>query len=314
MTEGVSTKHLSKDEYEPPTVFSHFSAMILDCQVHAYEADNPARPWAHTLTGPLEITGEQLIAAMDTAGVDAAILVSPWMLYRYDASYALSVRADFPDRISIVKPIDILDPAVAEVVEQWAQTEGAIAIRIFEVPDNPLETHIDAALRAAARCNLPVNVICFERHERIAEWARMHPHCRFALDHMGIRPPLEPPVPAAPFTDLDAVLELARFDNISIKMSGLGTLSLEGYPFHDIHDPIHRVLDTFGINRCMWGTDWTRATRFLTYRQGVDAFRLHMGLSDNDRTALMSGTAQRFYDWWPKGGAQRPAQFTGERG
>jgi len=49
----------------------------------------------------------------------------------------------------------------------------------------------------------------------------------------------------------------------------------------------------------MWGTDWTRAVALLTYKQGVDAFRLSDRLSDSDRAALMGATLQRVYDWSP---------------
>ena len=42
----------------------------------------------------------------------------------------------------------------------------------------------------------------------------------------------------------------------------------------------------------MWGTDWTRAVKLLTYAEGVDAFRLADRLSDSDRTKLMGGTAE----------------------
>ena len=62
---------------------------IIDAQVHAYERNRPGRPWHGVLTGPDEVTGEQTVAAMDAAGVDGAILVSAFTMYRYDASYAL---------------------------------------------------------------------------------------------------------------------------------------------------------------------------------------------------------------------------------
>ena len=37
-----------------------------------------------------------MVAAMDAVGVDGALLVSPYTMYRYDASYALDVRAAIP--------------------------------------------------------------------------------------------------------------------------------------------------------------------------------------------------------------------------
>jgi hypothetical protein len=49
----------------------------------------------------------------------------------------------------------------------------------------------------------------------------------------------------------------------------------------------------------MWGTDWTRATALLTYKQGVDGFRVTHRLSESDKTALMGGTLERVYRWSP---------------
>ena len=62
---------------------------LIDVQVHAYEHNHPGRPWAGHLHGPQSATGEEMVAAMDAVGVDAAIIVSTFNLYRYDPSYAL---------------------------------------------------------------------------------------------------------------------------------------------------------------------------------------------------------------------------------
>ena len=49
----------------------------------------------------------------------------------------------------------------------------------------------------------------------------------------------------------------------------------------------------------MWGTDWTRAVALLTYKQGVEAFRVTDRLSDSDRAVLMGETLRRVYRWSP---------------
>ena len=74
---------------------------LIDAQVHAYERNHPGRPWIGHLHGPPEVTGEQLVAAMDAVGVDGALLVSPWSMYRYDASYACAVQARHPERFAL---------------------------------------------------------------------------------------------------------------------------------------------------------------------------------------------------------------------
>jgi predicted TIM-barrel fold metal-dependent hydrolase len=62
-----------------------------------------------------------------------------------------------------------------------------------------------------------------------------------------------------------------------------------------------RVFDAYGLDRCLWGTDWTRAVGLLSYKQGVDAFLQSDRLSDSDRATLMGGTLMRVYGWNPGG-------------
>jgi predicted TIM-barrel fold metal-dependent hydrolase len=114
-----------------------------------------------------------------------------------------------------------------------------------------------------------------------------------------LRQPFEPPAPPQPFADLPKVLALATHPNVAIEITGACTLSHEPCPYRDIWDPLGRIFDAFGMDRCLWGTDWTRAVALLTYAQGVEAFRVTDRLSAGDRAALMGGTAARVYKWAP---------------
>src|SRR6266498_4142593 len=136
----------------------------IDAQVHAYERNHQGRPWAAVLQGPPEVTGDQMVAAMDAVGVDGAILVSPFSLYRYDASYALEVCARHPGRFALVKPVDPSDPTVAETIAEWAATPGTVGVRIMlnrEVSPDPADPGIGRVLAAAARHSLPVNLLAW---------------------------------------------------------------------------------------------------------------------------------------------------------
>jgi hypothetical protein len=44
--------------------------MIIDSQVHAYEANTPKRPWHSVPNWPDHVTGDEMVAAMDRVGVD----------------------------------------------------------------------------------------------------------------------------------------------------------------------------------------------------------------------------------------------------
>ena len=135
------------------------------------------------------------------------------------------------------------------------------------------------------------------RLDQVKALAKRNPETMLVIDHVGLAQPFVPPAPPQPFADLQKVLSLAELDNISIKISGACTLSHEPYPYKDIWDPLVRILDAFDLERCMWGTDWTRATALLTYKQGVDAFRISDRLSASDKAQLMGGTLAQIYGW-----------------
>ena len=61
-------------------------------------------------------------------------------------------------------------------------------------------------------------------------------------------------------------------------------------------------LDAWGFDRCLWGTDWTRAFAVVNYEQAVEPFRLTDRLSDSERAMLMGGACAKAYDWSPKKG------------
>jgi L-fuconolactonase len=276
--------------------------ITIDAQVHAYERDHPGRLWLAVLAGPPEVTGDDMVAAMDAVGVDGAILVSPFTMYGYDASYALAVRAAHPGRFGLIKPVNPADPGVADTIAAWAATDGAIAIRIMlnrGVSEDAADPGIDRVLAAAARHRLPVNLLCWGRLEQARQMAARHPATQLVIDHLGLQQPFAPPPPAHPFAEMPQVLELAAHDNVAIKISGACTLSHEAFPYRDIWDPLWRIFDAFGLDRCLWGTDWTRAVALLTYAQGVEAFRVTDRLSDSDRQGLMGGNLQRVYGWSP---------------
>ena len=276
--------------------------LTIDSQVHAYERDRPGRPWVGVLRGPPEVTGDDMVAAMDAVGVDGALLVSPFSMYRYDASYALEVHAAHPGRFGLIKPVDPTDPGVADTIADWAATDGTVGIRIMMregVSTDAADPGLNRVLAAAARHSLAVNLMCTGRLEQAGLLAARNPDTRLVIDHLGLQQPQEPPAPAEPFADLPKLLALAAHDNIAVKISGACTLSHEPFPYKDLWDPLGRIFDAFGFDRCMWGTDWTRAVALLTYEQGVEAFRVTDRLSDSDRAALMGETLRRVYDWSP---------------
>jgi predicted TIM-barrel fold metal-dependent hydrolase len=278
---------------------------IIDSQVHAYEANTPKRPWHSVPNWPDHVTGDEMVTAIDKVGVDGAIFISSFSMYRYDASYAVEVQRAHPGRFAIVKPVDPDDPAVADVVANWKNTPGTVAIRIMltkEANREPNDPGFDRILRAAVRHDFPVNILCWGNVEAGTALIDRHPDTRFIVDHLGLMQPRMPPAPSQPWADLPKVLDLARRPNAVIKVSGACTLSREPYPFPDIWDPLARVFDAWGFDRCLWGTDWTRAFAVVNYEQAVEPFLQTDRLSDTERAMLMGGACAKAYNWSPDRG------------
>ena len=276
---------------------------VIDAQVHAYERDHSERPWQGFLHGPSEVTGDDMVNAMSDVGVDGALLVSPYSMYRYDASYALEVYAKHPGQFGLIKPFDPqADDAVEQVVE-WARLDGTVGARIM-LPDphavDADDPGLNRILEGGKRADIPVNVLCWGNATLLGGLAERNPDTQIVLDHLGLRQPFEPPPPDEPFADLPKVLALASYDNVAIKITGACTLSHESFPFSDIWEPLERIFDAFGIERCLWGTDWTRAVNLLTYAEGVEAFDTTDCLTDDERVALMGGNIARIYGWSPE--------------
>ena len=275
---------------------------INDCQVHAYEANTPKRPWHSVPNWPPHVTGDEMVAELDKLGIDGAIFISAFGLYQYDASYAVQVQQAHPGRFAIVKPVNPNDPAVDDVIAEWKKTPGAVCISIMmpaEAGIDPASAGMDRVMRAAIKYDLPVNVLFWGNVDAGMALIDRNPDTRFIIDHLGLLQPRVPPAPEHPWADLPKILELAKRKNAVIKVSGACTLSKQPYPYPDIWEPLARVFDAWGLDRCLWGTDWTRAYAVVNFEQAVTPFLQTDRLSATERATLMGGACAKAYGWSP---------------
>ena len=107
-----------------------------------------------------------MVAAMDAVGVDGAVLVSPFSMYRYDSAMRLRFMRLIPTGSGWSSRSIRADPAVVETIADWAGTKGTVGIRVFlrdNVSTDPADPGINRVLATAARHSLPVNLACTGR-------------------------------------------------------------------------------------------------------------------------------------------------------
>lgn len=272
---------------------------IIDSQIHAWYPNTPERPWPE---GAVSLHGEQFTidqarAQLDAAGVDRTILVPPgWT--GWDNDYSLAAAAAEPDRFAVMGRLDVAAPDAPQRLAGWREQPGMLGVRIFfggspyiEILTEPEHAWFWASMEDQGlplMSTIPGNIAGFEP---ILE---KHPKLRLIVDHAGRHPRGAKDEEA--WADADQLHALARYDNVSVKVSSLPCFSTQPFPFPNLHPHIEAIYDHFGPERMLWGSDVTRLTS--TYDENIRLFTEELDfLGDEDKAWIMGKAAARWCGW-----------------
>lgn len=253
--------------------------LIADAQVHIWGANTPERPWpARAEPHRAPLGKDELLAEMDKAGVDRAILVPPsWEGDRNDL--ALEAASAHPDRFAIMGRFDPDAPGARGLVAGWKKQKGMLGMRFTFHTDllrQPLlDGRFDWVWGEMEKAGIPAMVLFHHQYMHLADKvAERYPGVRLVLDHLGLKSGNDV-TEATNFATLDNVLALAKRPNVAAKVSAMPCYADDkAYPFRSVHPHIRRVFDAFGSERTFWGTDLSRLPG--SYRQGVTMFTEEM--------------------------------------
>jgi predicted TIM-barrel fold metal-dependent hydrolase len=263
---------------------------IVDAQVHLWKAESPDWPWVPGRQPqlPEPFTIEKLVPMMDEAGVDRVVVVPPsWPGDRND--YGIEAAQRYPQRFAVMGRIPLEKPESATRLPKWKEQPGMLGIRLtFLGPAAAWLTDGTAnwIWPAAEKAALPIMFLAPGRSAAFAPIAERHPGLTMIVDHMNVGAALK----ANNQLD-DAIAQtvaLAKYPNVSCKMSASPALSSELYPFRDVQPYLKRVFEAFGRERCYWGTDMTNSFAKATYRQRITHFTEMLDfLSEEDKDWVM---------------------------
>jgi predicted TIM-barrel fold metal-dependent hydrolase len=264
--------------------------MIVDAQVHLWTAETPEWRWVPGRPPqlPEPFTIEKLVPLMDEAGVDRVVVVPPsWPGDRND--YGLEAARRYPERFRVMGRIPLEKPESAALLPAWKQQPGMAGVRLtFLGPQAAWASDgtADWFWPAAEKAGLPVYFFAPGNGAAFAPIAERHPGLTLIIDHMNLS------LDVKKNNQIDSALAqtvaLAKYPNVSCKVSAVPGLSSEPYPFRDVAPYVKRVFDAFGPQRCYWGTDMTNSFAKATYRQRVTHFTEMLDfLSEDDKDWVM---------------------------
>jgi predicted TIM-barrel fold metal-dependent hydrolase len=288
---------------------------IIDARVHA----NQLSPSWETTDVSTAI--EAAAAAMDAVGVSALIMdefagvdangrvlpgiESPRGVWRAAHPFAGAAVQRYPARFAYLDRVDPRDPDIDLRMEGVSSATGCVGLRIAEVHDvtgQIADGVYDRYFRLAEVNGIHVFVKASERPGVLEPVLTRHPNLRVSLDHTGV---------AFDAIDRDGnrerrvrhLLDLARYPNLSLLWCHVERLTWENYPFADTLPILRRVLDAYGAERVMWGSDCTearnpcRSARPCSWAQTMHYLLDADQFSELEMRALFGMTARALLNW-----------------
>jgi L-fuconolactonase len=274
---------------------------IIDAHHHLWDLEVRDQPWTADLPAlrrSFHLADLEPLAA--AAGVSATVLVQT--IHAVDETPEMLAIAETSDLVAgVVGWTDVTAPNFGERLSELLSGVGGrrlVGLRhqVQEMADGAWLTAPETVrgLRQLASAGLVFDLIV--RADQIPACvaaADAVPELSFVLDHLG-----KPRIAAGELepwaSDIRALAELS---NVSCKLSGMVTeADAADWTVADLRPYADVVLEAFGADRVMFGSDWPVSTLAADYAQVVDtALELTAHLTEPEREAVFAGTATRVY-------------------
>lgn len=273
---------------------------MIDAHCHFW---NPARgDYGWLMAGPASLDPlRRVFAPADLAALNAGARVVAVQAADSvaETEYLLELAAQNPQIAGVVGWVDLANASAAQDISRLAQNSLLRGLRpmLQDIVDSRwiLTAPKDEAISAMISHGLCFDALVQTRHlEPLAEFAAHSPDLPMVIDHCA------KPVMGGDLAKKwrDGMASLAAQPHVMCKLSGLLTELPAGHAdaISALRPVVDLVLNLFGPDRVMWGSDWpvlTLAASYEAWAKMTDT--LLTGLSSRDRAAIMGQTATKFY-------------------
>jgi L-fuconolactonase len=278
-------------------------AVIVDSHQHFWDLERFEYPWMTDDLEPIRRSfgPADLEPLLVERGVDRTVVVQAISSVD-ETRYLLEIAADTAFVAGVVGWVDLAAPGVGAVVAELRTCEAArylVGIR-HQVHDEPdpawlLRNEVQRGLEDVARAGLAYDLLVRTRELPAAlETARAHSELRFVIDHIA-----KPPITDGEVDAWARAMEpFAELDNVYCKLSGMVTeADWNVWRPDDLVPFVRRVLDWFGEDRLMFGSDWPVCLLAASYGDVMDALDgVLADLGERARAKVYGENALAFYD------------------
>jgi predicted TIM-barrel fold metal-dependent hydrolase len=195
--------------------------------------------------------------------------------------------------------IPLKNPASAALLPKWREQPGMLGVRLTFL--GPAAAWVkdgtaDWFWPEAEKAGLPVMFLAPGQTAAFAAVAERHPRLTLVADHMGLSIDLVKEGKAA--EAIAATASLAKYPNVSVKLSAAANYSQESYPFRDMTPHIQKLFEAYGPQRSHWGTDMTNGFDRATYKQRITHFTEELPfLTESDKDWVMGRAILQRLNW-----------------
>ncbi len=261
-------------------------------------------------------TLEAGIAVMDAVGVNALLYDEYWSFdeqsrilpgyalpggaFRHVFPLAEEAALRFPERFAYLVRFDRRDPDLEALIASIPQTPQRKALRVVPWTAEGFAEFGEGAqepvFAAAQKYGVPVFVLLPGRTRLLRHYLHKFPDVPIIVDHCGVEL-VSGRLHDDRLSGLDEVLALAEYPNVSLKWTHAPRLSAQDYPYPDVLEALLRVVEAFGRERVMWGSDHTQSRDHHAWAESLYYIRDTNRLSESDKAWILGGSLRRTLNW-----------------
>jgi predicted TIM-barrel fold metal-dependent hydrolase len=275
---------------------------VIDTHCHVISPDRERYPLAplggkqSDWSSERPTTPEQLIAAMDSAGVTKAVVVQASTAYGHDSSYLADSISRFPERLTGVFSLDPLQADAVATMDHW-KSRGMTGMRVFTTGSTMpgQQTWLDderafPVWEKAGREGLPIAVqMTTDGIPLLLKIVERFPETNFLLDHLARVTITD----GAPYVKAAGIFALAKYPSIYMKITSRTVEhSHSGQATPETFFP--KLVETFGASRLMWGSNFPAHDDTLPNILNETRHALS-SLKEDDVATILGGTAANLY-------------------